>query len=50
MKKPRVKTFDITGRPMKGWIMVSAEGIGSEADLKQWVHQGVTLAQSLPPK
>jgi len=50
MRKPNVKTFDITGRPMKGWIMVSAEGIGSEDDLKEWIKQGVTLAQSMPRK
>jgi hypothetical protein len=35
---------------MKGWIMVSAEGIGSEDDLKEWIQQGVTLARSLPWK
>jgi TfoX/Sxy family transcriptional regulator of competence genes len=50
MMKPHVKPFDITGRPMKGWIMVSAEGIGSEDDLKEWIQQGVTLARSLPWK
>jgi hypothetical protein len=25
LKQPHVKPFDITGRPMKGWVMVSEE-------------------------
>src|SRR5262245_66629773 len=25
--EPHVKEFDITGRPMKGWIMVAADGV-----------------------
>ena len=50
MRKPHVKPFDIMGRPMKGWIMVTAEGIGSEDDLKEWIQRDVTLARSLPWK
>ncbi|MFN2119118.1 MAG: TfoX/Sxy family protein, partial [Anaerolineales bacterium] len=26
LKRPHVKVFDMTGRPMKGWITVSAPG------------------------
>jgi len=26
LKLPNTKVFDITGKPMKGWVMVSAEG------------------------
>jgi hypothetical protein len=25
--EPHVKEFDITGRPMKGWVLVEAEGV-----------------------
>ena len=30
LKEPNVVDFDITGRPMKGWVLVEAEGV--EAD------------------
>ena len=48
--QPFVRPFDMTGRPMKGWILVDSEGVRSEDDLKHWVQQGVTFAQSLPAK
>lgn len=48
--RPHAKPFDFTGRPMKGWVMVSPEGYASDPDLKDWVAQGVEFALSLPPK
>jgi hypothetical protein len=48
--RPHTKPFDFTGRPMKGWVMVGPEGYASDADLKDWVAQGVEFALSLPPK
>ena len=47
---PYTAPFDMTGRPMKGWIVVRPEGYASEGDLKAWVDQGVTFALSLAPK
>jgi TfoX/Sxy family transcriptional regulator of competence genes len=45
-----VDPFDITGRPMKGWVMVR-EGIWRERDgLAEWVQQGMDYALQLPPK
>ncbi len=50
LKLPHTREFDFTGRPMKGWIMVSYEGHESDEDLSEWVQQGVNFALSLPPK
>ena len=47
---PHVRLFDMTGRPMKGWIVVDSAGIKSAEDLQSWLRQGVAFAQSLPPK
>jgi TfoX/Sxy family transcriptional regulator of competence genes len=47
---PHTKVFDMTGRPMTGWIVVLPEGYASDADLQNWVQQGVDFALSLPPK
>ena len=44
------RPFDMTGRPMKGWVVVIAEGYETNADLKAWVQQGVEYALSLPAK
>lgn len=48
--KPFARVFDMTGRPMKGWITVAPEGYAAEKDLKSWIRQGVAFAQSLPAK
>jgi TfoX/Sxy family transcriptional regulator of competence genes len=50
LAQPNVRIFDMSGRPMKGWVLVEPAGIESDDDLKRWVDQGVTFAQSLPPK
>jgi hypothetical protein len=42
--------FDLSARPMRGWIVVSPEGIASDADLASWIDQGVAFAENLPPK
>jgi hypothetical protein len=48
--RPHVRVFDMTGRPMKGWITVGLDGLAAEADLADWVEQGLAFARSLPPK
>jgi TfoX/Sxy family transcriptional regulator of competence genes len=50
LAKPGTRLFDITGRPMSGWVMVEAEVLESDAALAGWVEQGVRFALSLPPK
>ncbi|MGD1996361.1 MAG: TfoX/Sxy family protein [Anaerolineae bacterium] len=50
LRMPHTLPFDITGRAMKGWVMVEAEGYQSDEDLQEWVRQGVDLALTLPPK
>jgi hypothetical protein len=50
LKSPHTRKFDITGKPMKGWVMVSSEGHESDEDLEAWIKKGVSFALSLPPK
>jgi hypothetical protein len=38
------------GREMPGWLRVSAEHLGSDDELAQWVDVGVGYARSLPPR
>jgi hypothetical protein len=50
LDKPHTKPFDITGRAMRGWVMVAAGGTESDEALADWIQQGVGFALSLPPK
>ena len=50
LKRPHVRVFNMTGRPMKGWIMVSSGGYASETALKGWIDRAVAHARSLPPR
>jgi len=50
LSKPGARPFDMTGRPMKGWVTVAPDNIESNEALKEWVELGVGFAQSLQPK
>ena len=47
---PCTRPFDITGRPMRGWVMVSPEGHRADENLAAWVERGVAFALTLPAK
>jgi TfoX/Sxy family transcriptional regulator of competence genes len=50
LAEPGARMFDMSGRPMRGWLLVDAEGCAKDADLRRWVGRGVAYAKSLPPK
>jgi TfoX/Sxy family transcriptional regulator of competence genes len=50
LRKPHAKPFDLTGKPMKGWLIVEAEGCKTAKQLTAWVKEGVEFAGTLPPK
>ena len=50
LKKSHVKPFDLTGKPMKGWLLVEADGVKTEKQLSAWVTEGVEFASTLPAK
>ena len=50
LKKPGAKIFDITGKPMKGWLMVEPEGCKTRKQLSAWAKEGVEFALTIPPK
>ena len=45
-----VRIFDITGKPMKGGILVKPAGLATAAALGKWVRAGVAFVSSLPKK
>jgi len=50
LKEPYVRPMDITGRPMKGWVMVEPEGLDDEDVLCRYLHLSLDFVQGLPPK
>lgn len=50
LAKPHVRPFDLSGRPMAGWVLVRADGTTADADLAAWIETGVAYAESLPAK
>jgi TfoX/Sxy family transcriptional regulator of competence genes len=50
LAQPHAGVFDMTGRPMTGWIKVTPPGFDNEAALATWVELGWGFALSLPPK
>jgi hypothetical protein len=49
LEKPWVRPFDITGRAMKGWVMVEESGFRGEK-LALWLEEARTFTQTLPPQ
>lgn len=42
--------FDITGRSMNGWVMVTPDGTSEDIELKSWIESGLLFAETLTPK
>ena len=50
MLEPHIKPFDITGKAMKGWVMVTPDGIKDDDQLKEWIKRAVKFVGKLPGK
>jgi TfoX/Sxy family transcriptional regulator of competence genes len=50
LAEPGARLFDLTGRPMKGWLLVDPDGHAEDDDLSRWVDRAIEFAGSLPPK
>ncbi|MEU7874597.1 TfoX/Sxy family protein [Dactylosporangium sp. NPDC049140] len=49
LARPGVRPFDLTGRPMRGWIVVAGEQL-DDADLDRWVADASAFVATLPAK
>jgi TfoX/Sxy family transcriptional regulator of competence genes len=50
LKQSDTRPFDITGKPMKGWVMVDGKGFKTDDSLKSWLNKAKTFVKTLPPK
>ena len=44
------RPFDITGRPMKGWVMIPAENVEDDTVLEEWLMKARAFVEKLPKK
>ena len=49
-KELNIREFDITGRAMKGWVMIEPAGLKEEGQLKDWLRRAVQFVETLPAK
>jgi hypothetical protein len=49
LKRPEAKVFDITGKPMKGWIMIHKDDLPAP-QLLDWLNKARDYVSTLPAK
>ena len=47
LQEPHVKAFDLTGRPMKGWVLVEPEGVEGDDQLNDWIERAIKFVGKL---
>jgi hypothetical protein len=50
LKQSHVREFDVTGRPMRGWVMIEPDGLDADAELQTWIDASLAFVETLPPK
>jgi TfoX/Sxy family transcriptional regulator of competence genes len=50
MRSEYFTPFDVTGRPMKGWVLVSPDAVETEDELLDMLRLGARFAEALPSK
>jgi TfoX/Sxy family transcriptional regulator of competence genes len=50
LEEPHVRPFDVTGRPMRNWVMVGPDGIDTERQLTDWLDRALDFVATLPAK
>lgn len=50
LAEPSVGEFDVTGRPMTGWVLIGPEGFPDDEQLGRWIGLALDFVRTLPPK
>ena len=50
LNMPHTKKFDLTGKPLRGWVMVLYTVLDSDEELNDWVQKAVKFVRTLPVK
>lgn len=50
LARPGARPFDMTGRPMAGWVCVDPTVLERDEQLAEWVDEALDFVRSLPPR
>jgi len=50
LRRKHVREMDFTGRPMKGYVFVGADGLKTEEQLRFWLRRAQDFVATLPAK
>ena len=50
LARPHAAPMDFTGRPMRGFVFVAAEGYANDDDLREWIAICENFTATLPAK
>lgn len=50
LKLPYFSPFDVTGRPMKGWVMAAQNAFENDEDLISWLEKAKEFVKTLTLK
>jgi TfoX/Sxy family transcriptional regulator of competence genes len=50
LAEPGTRRFDLSGRPMDGWLLVGPDALVLDAALDSWIQRSLRFAQTLPKK
>ena len=50
LQEPGVRPFEQRGKAMSGWVLVEAEAVAEDPDLKAWIDRSRAFVRTLPPK
>jgi hypothetical protein len=50
LREPHVGEFNITGRPMRNWVLVGPGGVEGDDQLADWIGRAVKFVGTLPAK
>ena len=45
-----VREMDLTGRPLRGMVLVDSGGLSEDDSLRAWLDRGLDFTDTLPPK
>jgi TfoX/Sxy family transcriptional regulator of competence genes len=50
LARAHVRIMDFTGKPMRGYVFVDADGLQSDSELHAWIRRCLDFVNTLPPK
>jgi TfoX/Sxy family transcriptional regulator of competence genes len=50
LAQAHVRVMDFTGKPMRGYVFVDADGLQNDSELHAWVRRCLDFVNTLPPK